>query len=74
MWFSNNSVPQVNKHLRLQGSSEEAVLLLDNAPVHPSENTLTTDSDKFYLMYLPLNVTAVIHPRIEGVIVALKRH
>jgi hypothetical protein len=46
--------------LKEKGLPQKAVLLLDNAPSHPSENILTSDNSLIVVKLLPPNVTAII--------------
>ena len=49
------------------------LLLLDNAPTHPSEEELNEIDPNGRVMYLPPNVTSLVQPMDQGVISALKR-
>lgn len=49
------------------------MLLLDNAPSHPSRALLKSDDGKIFVKYLPPNVTALIQPMDQGVIAGLKK-
>lgn len=59
--------------LKSKNLPEKAVLLLDNAPSHPSEALLKSDDGKIFVTYLPPNVTALIQPIDQGVIAGLKK-
>ncbi|KAL4126732.1 hypothetical protein QTP88_010941 [Uroleucon formosanum] len=72
-WFFNVFVPSVQKFQNEKGIPKRAVLLLDNAPSHPSESTLKTPDGKIIVYYLPPNVTSIIQPMDQGVISCLKR-
>ncbi|KAL4104623.1 hypothetical protein QTP88_019917 [Uroleucon formosanum] len=72
-WFFNVFVPSVQKFQNEKGIPKRAVLLLDNAPSHPSESTLKTPDGKIVVYYLPPNVTSIIQPMDQGVISCLKR-
>ena len=50
----------------------KAVLVLDNCPAHPNEEDLISDDGNITALYLPLNVTSVIQPMDQGLLVALK--
>lgn len=65
-WFDNNLVPKVQKYLKSKGLPEKAVLLINNAPSHPSE--LKSTYGKIFAKFLPPNVTALIQPMDQGVI------
>ena len=73
-WFHNSFIPTVRKELSSLGLEPKAVLVLDNCPVHPSEEDLISDDGKITAFYLPPNVTSLIQPMDQGVLVALKRH
>lgn len=72
-WFKNKFVPSVRQHLKEKGLPLKAVLLLDNAPSHPTESTLTSEDGQIFVHYLPPNVTSLIQPMDQGVISSLKR-
>ena len=56
------------------GLENKAVLVLDNCPAHPDAEYLVSDDGKIIALYLPPNVTSLIQPMDQGVLVALKRH
>lgn len=70
-WFHCEFVPSVKKHLQSLKMPLKALLLLDNAPSHPSEEELR-DGD-IVAVFLPPNVTALIQPMDQGVIESVKR-
>lgn len=72
-WFFNVFVPSVTKFQDEKGIAKRAVLLLDNAPSHPSASTLKTMDGHIFVYYLPPNVTSLIQPMDQGVISCLKR-
>ncbi|XP_056648741.1 jerky protein homolog-like [Diorhabda sublineata] len=72
-WFFQDFVPSVKKFQEENGLPKKAVLLLDNAPSHPSESTLKTEDGLIFVTYLPPNVTSLIQPMDQGVISSLKR-
>lgn len=56
------------------GGNKKFLLLLDNAPTHPSAEYLNGLDGMCEVMYLPPNVTSVIQPMDQGVIMSMKRH
>ena len=50
-----------------------ALLVPDNCPAHPNVEDLVSDDSKITTHYLPPNVTSLIQPMDQGVLVALKR-
>ena len=72
-WFHKHFVPTVTKHFTEKGLPVIALLLLDNAPVHPDASSLCTQDGNIKSMYLPPNTTAVIQPMDQGVLEAMKR-
>lgn len=70
-WFHKQFVPQVEKHLAKNNLPRKAVLLLDNAPSHPSEDELKNGDIK--CVFLPPNVTSLCQPMDQGVLESLKR-
>lgn len=76
-WFHNVTDPEVRKHQAWYGIAKEdmkAVLLLDNAPAHPSSATLSSKDGRIKAMFLPPNTTSTIQPMDQGVIESTKRH
>jgi len=55
------------------GKEGKVLLLLDNAPSHPSTETLNAINDKFEVKFFPPNVTSLIQPMDQSVIETLKR-
>lgn len=70
-WFLDEFVPSVEKHLTEKKLPVRALLLLDNAPSHPSQNDLVKGDIK--ALFLPPNVTSLIQPLDQGVIEWIKR-
>lgn len=71
-WYKNVFIPDVIK--RKAGKNEKFLLLLDNAPCHPSDKKLNSINKQFKIKYLPPNVTSLIQPMNQGVIESMKRH
>ncbi|GBM01276.1 Jerky -like [Araneus ventricosus] len=72
-WFHEHFVPEVRKHKK-KGLPQKAVLLLDNAPLHPDESSLAFDDGLITGKFLPPNVTAAIQPMDQSAISEMKRH
>lgn len=70
-WFFEIFVPTTKTFLKQKKLSEKAVLFIDNAPCHPSENELR--NGEIFVKFLPPNVTALIQPMDQGVIETTKR-
>ncbi|XP_055708815.1 jerky protein homolog-like [Phlebotomus papatasi] len=70
-WFFNDFVPQVCQYLANKNLPQKAVLLLDNAPVHPDEKELVSGGIR--VLYLPPNVTATVQPMDQNVLENLKQ-
>lgn len=71
-WFKKKFIPQVCAHLTANNLPSKAVLILDNAPSHPSETILKSNDNQIFVKYLPPNVTALIQPMDQGVIQNMK--
>jgi len=69
-WFHSHFIPCVQEKL---GKECEAVLVLDNCAAHPDANELVSDNGKITAKFLPPNVTSLIQPMDQGVLVGLKR-
>lgn len=76
-WFHQSFVPAVkNYQINTMGIPEKeikALLLLDNAPAHPSVEILTSSCGKIECMFLPANTTSILQPMDQGIIVSFKR-
>lgn len=70
-WFHENFVPDVKKELGKRKLPLKAVLLIDNAPSHPSD--LSLRSGDIRAVFLPPNVTALIQPMDQGILESIKR-
>lgn len=76
-WFFQNFVPEV-KHfqvnvLRFHEEDVRALLLLDNSPVHPSTESLTSEDGRIKCMFFPHDTSTLIQPMNQGVILSCKR-
>lgn len=72
-WYTNDFIKTVKKWRQANKKTGKVLLLLDNAPSHPSAETLNSLDPDFQVMYLPPNVTSLIQPMDQGVIEKLKR-
>uniref|UniRef100_A0A1B6M632 HTH CENPB-type domain-containing protein n=1 Tax=Graphocephala atropunctata TaxID=36148 RepID=A0A1B6M632_9HEMI len=70
-WFFKQFVPAVEKFCHANKLPRKAILLLDNAPTHPSADELKSDEIK--CVFLPPNVTSLCQPMDQGVLESLKR-
>lgn len=70
-WFFDNFVPSVKKYLQENNLPIKAVLLIDNAPSHPSAEELT--SGEITVQFLPPNVTPLLQPMDQGVLESMKK-
>ena len=76
-WYFENFVPEVIRYqtedLKIPHDEVKALLLLDNAPAHPSDKSLVAHNGRIRVLYLPANTTSIIQPMDQGVIVSAKR-
>eukprot|EP00117_Sycon_ciliatum_P016527 scpid93245/ scgid15916/ Jerky protein homolog-like; Human homolog of mouse jerky gene protein len=72
-WFHQRFVPSVRKFCQDKGLEEKALLLLDNAPSHPSSTLLQSDDGKIKAMFLPPNTTSIIQQMDQAVLDPCKR-
>ena len=70
-WFHEKFVPAVQKQLRELDVEPRAVLLLDNCWAHPNEEQLISKDEKVIAKFLPPNVTSLIQPMDQGVLVSI---
>ena len=71
-WFSQNFIPEVKKFCEEKGIPFNILLLMDNAPSHPS--FLKHLSPNIKVVFLPPNTTSLLQPMDQGVIAAFKAH
>ena len=71
-WFHNRFVPSVRIFCRCRGLEEKVLLLLDNAPSHPSSASLQSEDGKIKTLFLPPNTTSIIQPIDQGVLDLMK--
>ncbi|XP_067122117.1 tigger transposable element-derived protein 1-like [Centruroides vittatus] len=71
-WFKNHFCTEVKKYLRDNNLSNKALLILDNAPGHPTN--LSELSKDVMIEYLPKNTTALIQPMDRGAIATFKAY
>ncbi|XP_050322584.1 LOW QUALITY PROTEIN: jerky protein homolog-like [Bactrocera neohumeralis] len=67
-WFHQSFVPQVRLFLKRKNLPIKALLLIDNAPSHPSEAELKTEDGNIIDMFMPPNVTPLIQPMDQNAI------
>ena len=72
-WFHQQFVPSVRRFCSENELERKALLLLDNAPSHPSSKTLQSDDGKIKTMFLPPNTTAAIQPMDQAALDPCKR-
>ncbi|XP_025207667.1 tigger transposable element-derived protein 7-like [Melanaphis sacchari] len=76
-WFHKKAVPEIRRYqteiLKIPNDKVKALVLLDNCPVHPQVEYLTSDDKKIKCMFLPANTTSLIQPMNQGVIYTAKR-
>lgn len=71
-WFHSDFVPSVTKFLKKQNLPTKALLLLDNCPGHPDEESLKSEDGQICVLYLPPNVTPLLQPMDQNVIQTVK--
>ena len=71
-WFDDTFVPHVQTHLLSLGLPPKAVLLFDNAPVHPECSQLVSDSGLITCRSLPLNAAGDVLPVVQGICQSFK--
>lgn len=70
-WFKTSFIPEVKKFSMRINKPCKALLLVDNAPSHPSEEEVNTNPN-FRIMFLPPNCTAVLQPMDQNLIQNIK--
>ena len=51
-WYTNDFIPQVKRQHEQEGRNGKVLLVLDNAPSHPSEDTLNEIDSCFRAEFL----------------------
>ncbi|XP_028914742.1 jerky protein homolog-like [Ornithorhynchus anatinus] len=72
-WYDNSFIPEVKAFQKKNGKEGKVLLILDNAPTHPSTALLERENGNFKVLFLPLTVASAIQPMNQGVIETLKR-
>ncbi|XP_065834220.1 jerky protein homolog-like [Oscarella lobularis] len=72
-WFNRCFVPSVKEALEQMGIEQKAVLIVDNCSAHPGVEELTSADGKIVTKFLPPNVTAILQPMDQGVLVQVKK-
>nr|XP_046472573.1 jerky protein homolog-like [Neodiprion pinetum] len=72
-WYVNDFIEGVRKWRQANDKTGGVLLLLDNAPYHPSAEVLNALDSDFVVKFFPPNVTSLIQPTDQGVIEKLKR-
>ena len=72
-WFHDKFIPCVKKFCLDKKKEYTVLLLLDNAPAHPSCDKLTSRDGKVTSLFLPPYTTSILQPLDQGVLEAMKR-
>ncbi|GFT00658.1 jerky protein homolog-like [Trichonephila clavipes] len=70
-WFHDHFVPAVKKFNKEKDLPQREILLIDKAPSHPGTEELSSGEIK--AIFLPPNVTPLLHPMDQGVLQKLKQ-
>ncbi|KAG5867736.1 hypothetical protein JTB14_010146 [Gonioctena quinquepunctata] len=74
-WYDEVFIPEVKKAPKSVGKEGSKVLLIvDNAPTHPTAELLERENGQFKTTFLPPNVTSLLQPMDQSVIETMKRH
>ena len=73
-WFHDVFVPYIRKFCRDNDMECKILLLLDNAPAHPSMSTLQSNDGKVVTKFLPPNTTSLIQPMDQGILESMKSY
>lgn len=71
-WFRNHFVPAVTAYNKRHNLDNKALLILDNAPGHPTE--LEHMFENIKVVFLPKNTTSLLQPMDQGIISTLKAY
>ncbi|XP_046393146.1 jerky protein homolog-like [Ischnura elegans] len=74
-WYDSIFVPEVKKYQKTIGKEGSKVLLIiDSAPIHPTENILERENGLFKVLHVPTNVASQLQPMDQLVIEKTKLH
>jgi hypothetical protein len=71
-WFKNCFVPEVQTYLKKKNLSNRALLIIDNAPGHPT--SIKLENSDIEILFLPPNTTSLIQPLDQGLILTFKAY
>ena len=72
-WSHHRFVPHVKNFGKQNKITYKILLLLDNAPAHPSTDVLKSRDGNVTTLFLPANTTAILQPMDQGIFEATKR-
>jgi hypothetical protein len=72
-WYKNEFIPSVKKYREENNKTGKVLLIIDNAPTHPSHELLNAIEKDFVVQFLPPNVTAILQPMDQAIIEKMKR-
>ena len=72
-WFFHEFIPATVEYLKAKKLPAKALLLMDNAPSHPSTELLQSKDGNIKCLFLPPNTTSLIQPMDQGVLESMKR-
>ena len=73
-WFEETFIPEVKKYQKEVGKKGNVLLLIDNAPTHPSVDLLERRNGRFKVLFMPANITSLLQPMDQSIIECIKRH
>lgn len=73
-WFTEHFCPSVKRYCEIKKLEQRALLLIDNAPSHPTNLSDLTTCIPVEVVFLPPNTTALIQPMDQGVISNFKAY
>lgn len=71
-WFTDHFCPVVERYCHQKNLAHKALLLVDNAPCHPTN--LSDLSENVRVEFLPKNTTALLQPMDQGIIATFKAY
>ncbi|XP_029054068.1 tigger transposable element-derived protein 1-like [Osmia bicornis bicornis] len=73
-WFTEHFCPSVKRYCEFKKLEPKALLLIDNAPSHPTHLSDLTTCIPVEMVFLPPNITSLIQPMHHGVISNFKAY
>ncbi|KRZ02275.1 Jerky -like protein-like, partial [Trichinella zimbabwensis] len=72
-WYDETFIPHVEEYQQKTSRTGKVLLIIDNAPCHPSSELLDRKNGLFKVLFLPPNTSSLVQPMDQTVIQSLKK-